>query len=112
MINLVENIYDPSNRSNSRFFGNIMLRFFVTKKIKCPGQFNDLELLNLLNDYKPKNSSEICISKKHTGEFIEKNITVGGFFNYTTKFNIQRQINSPIGEYDNTGVPIIFLRKE
>lgn len=115
-ISIIENIYDNTKRSNSVFFGNIMLRFFITNEIECPGKFNKLKLLSKLNEFRYENKTKFdgktCISKNHVGDNIIKNYSLGGYFNYTDSLKIERNIKSPIGTYDKTGVSIIFYRKE
>ena len=113
-IKIIENIHDENTNSNSQFFGNIMIRFFLTKKEKCRGELTSLEIFtkmaNFYRNTNPTYDQSACFSKNHNGDEIEKNVSVGRVFNYTDKFNITRSIESIIGSYDNTGVSIVFYK--
>jgi hypothetical protein len=114
MINIIENLWDDNRNTNSQFFGNIMIRFFVTKKTDCKGKLLKSELFNqstnLTSDKIKLNTA--CFSRNHYGDEIDKNFTIAGIYNYTDKYQITRSINSPIGSYDNTGWPIIFYKNK
>ena len=112
MVTIVEHISVPTNRVNAFFFGNIMLRFFTTKKTDCPGKFANLELLNGMFKFISNTTNATCVSKTHLGDQIDKNITIAGRFNYTEEAGISRKIVSSIGTYDTSGISIVFYRKK
>lgn len=99
-------------RLDSFYFGDIMFRFFTTKKSDCLESFSKNALLEKMITLQSNVKNSVCLSKNHIGDSIDKDISLAGKFEYTTKYIITRKFTTPIGIYDNTGISILLNTRE
>ncbi len=99
-------------RSNSFYFGDIMLRFFATVNTQCLDKFSKNLHLEKLLSLQTTTRNLTCISKNHIKDSINKNITIAEKFKYSNNINIYRHYLTPIGIYDNTGISILLNMNE
>jgi hypothetical protein len=104
---IVEKNKKDKGRLDSFYFGDIMFRFFATENSQCLEKFSkNIHLEKLLSLQTTKKL--MCIAKSHKGDKINKNVKIAGKFKYSNNLKIRRQHETPIGIYDNTGIPILL----